>query len=365
MNGYLSEAALRRAFAASGKRHLILTGGRGAGKTTLIKTLCPEILPGITTRAVPKEAVYVRNNLTGEQKRIGVFDPSIPGPENRMKPDGLKEHLLPMLESVGACSGEWVTADEIGYLESEDEDCRRACRSLFEKKRVLAVLRKQDTPLCREILARDDVFIADLDTPFGSMGCVIMASGLGSRFASGGSGNKLTADFCGKPLISWVMDTASGLFLRITVVTRYEEVVRIAEERGISAVFHSLPQRSDTVRLGLEKMHGTDGCLFCQGDQPLLTRESAAAMLLCGRNDGNSAYRLAWNGTGASPVLFPSQMYPDLMNLPDGKGGGWLLKKYPDRVKCVEAADPSELADIDTPEDLEKLRKIQKRREEK
>lgn len=360
MNTNLTADAIRRSFDVSGKRHLILTGGRGAGKTTLLGSLCRDPFPGITTWAVPREAVYFRDNLTGERDRIGVFDEALPGPENRMRPDvdGMKNGLIPALEACGDCSGDWVSIDEIGYLEAESDECRRAICSLFEKKRVICVLRKQDTSLSRELLGRDDVFSVDLDDPFGNTGCVIMASGLGKRFSRDGAGNKLTADFMGRPLIEWVLDVTEGLFRRRVVVTRHEDAAQICRNRGIHVVFHDLPYRSDTVRLGLEAIGDTDGCLFCQGDQPLVTRETIGAMLLCGVNDPESFFRASWNGNAASPVLFPKWAYPGLMNLPDGKGGGYLLGKYPERVKCVNASHPEELRDIDTPEDLRELEMI-------
>ena len=71
-------------FLKSGKQHLVITGTRGSGKTTLLKMLFPEKLPGITTWAEPKKAVYLRENLTGETVQVGAFDPALPGPENRM-----------------------------------------------------------------------------------------------------------------------------------------------------------------------------------------------------------------------------------------------------------------------------------------
>ena len=40
------------------------------------------------------------------------------------------------------------------------------------------------------------------------------------------------------------------------------------------------------------------------------------------------------------------------MNLPQGKGGGFIAKKHPAQVVLVPAQDEYELYDIDTPDDL-------------
>ena len=101
---------------------------------------------------------------------------------------------------------------------------------------------------------------------FPSVGCVIMASGLGKRFG----GNKLMADFRGQPMIGRILEATEGLYLRRVVVTRHEDVEAFCRERGVAAVTHDLPGRNDTVRLGLNAVGEVDGCLFCPGDQPLL-----------------------------------------------------------------------------------------------
>ena len=79
-NKFVSETA-----AATGihkKRHLVITGSRGIGKSTLLR----EILalpyfsdlgpfPGFTTQAFPRDRVDLTDNLTGETARIGSYHP--------------------------------------------------------------------------------------------------------------------------------------------------------------------------------------------------------------------------------------------------------------------------------------------------
>ena len=79
-NKFVSETA-----AAAGihkKRHLVITGSRGIGKSTLLR----EILalpyfsdlgpfPRFTTQAFPRDRVELTDNLTGETARIGSCHP--------------------------------------------------------------------------------------------------------------------------------------------------------------------------------------------------------------------------------------------------------------------------------------------------
>lgn len=249
-------------------------------------------------------------------------------------------------------AGEWVTIDEIGYLESEHHGYRDAVRGLMQKKRLIVVVRKQDIPFLKELRNRPDVFVVDLDAPYGNIGCVIMASGLGIRFG----GNKLMADFHGVPLISHVFDATKGIFACRIVVTRHRDVAALCREQGIDVVVHDFPHQSDTVRLGINALGaGMNGCMFCSGDQPLLRQETVASLALAGANDKISIWRTVWETTAGTPVLFPKRTFSELLALPEGFGGSYVIKKYPEQVRTIPVRDMYELKDADTQEDLSVL----------
>ena len=187
---------------------------------------------------------------------------------------------------------------------------------------------------------------------FPKLGCVIMASGLGKRFGS----NKLMADFHGKPMIQRALDATDGLFAKRVVVTRHESVAALCRELGADVVLHDLPHRSDTVRLGLEALGDLDACMFLPGDQPLLRRETLAMLLEIQKENPNRIIRPAYEDSEGSPVLFPSWAFPELKALPEGKGGGIVIKNHPQEVYRVSVSNPFELADADTPETLELLK---------
>lgn len=189
--------------------------------------------------------------------------------------------------------------------------------------------------------------------PYGNIGCVIMASGLGKRFG----GNKLMADFRGEPMICRILDATEGIFAQRVVVTRSEEVAALCEWRGVRVILHDLPHRNDTVRIGMEAMPGIGCCMFTPADQPLLRRETVAALARAAANEQEFIWRTCCDGVPGSPVIFPQWTFPELLNLPEGKGGGFVVKKYPDRLRTIPVADPWELKDVDCPEDLEILLK--------
>lgn len=187
---------------------------------------------------------------------------------------------------------------------------------------------------------------------FPRIGCVIMASGLGKRFG----GNKLMADFLGKPMIQRALDATDGLFCCRVVVTRHESVADLCRSQNVDVVLHDLPYRSDTVRLGLDALGEMEACMFLPGDQPLLRRETVEQLLSHWEANPQSIVRPAYEDIPGSPVVFPERTFEQLRSLPEGKGGGWIMRQHPESVESVPINNPYELMDADTPQTLELLR---------
>lgn len=152
------------------KKHIFITGTRGSGKTTLIDELkdrfgSKDSIPGMITWCVPGEAVYMRKAGGCESVIIGKYDPHSLPPENNMKtvPDGFLVFGLSLLEELIHDASEWVLIDEIGFLEGSCQPYLKKLEELFERKRVMAVVRKQDIEHLNAILHREDALVLDLD----------------------------------------------------------------------------------------------------------------------------------------------------------------------------------------------------------
>lgn len=183
----------------SDKKHIVITGGRGSGKSTLLKKILTEYgevlahstigngvpilptgnssllnsseenpllpIPGIITWSEPKRAVYMRKSDSDKVITIGEFNPDSTSKENRMipVPDGFDIHGVNVLDELMNNPSEWVFIDEIGYLESSSVQYLNKLDELLAKKRVLAVVRKQEIRHIQDIIARSDVLVIDLD----------------------------------------------------------------------------------------------------------------------------------------------------------------------------------------------------------
>ena len=163
-----AEAACQK-FIDSGKRHLFLTGDRGSGKSTLFRTILPRLsesaVPGITTWAIPQQGVFLKDRFCEDCVQIGVYISGIEGKSHRMDPipQSLEEFGCSLLEQYLNSTSEWISIDEIGYLDSSSERYCQYILKLLDQKRVLAVLRKKEHPFLDTLKARDDTHIIDLD----------------------------------------------------------------------------------------------------------------------------------------------------------------------------------------------------------
>ena len=134
------------------------------------------------------------------------------------------------------------------------------------------------------------------------LGCVIMASGLGKRFG----GNKLMADFDGQPLICRALTVTEGLFSHRVVVTRHADVASLCHAQNVPVILHDMPFRNDTIRLGLNEVTrdgDINGCLFCPGDQPLLSRETIINLIDAFLADNKKLFALPFK-TFPAPLFF-------------------------------------------------------------
>lgn len=180
------------------------------------------------------------------------------------------------------------------------------------------------------------------------VGIVIMASGLGKRFG----GNKLMAQLGDKPMVQWIIDVSRQVEQSIVVVTRNPEVAELCQKQNIEVIFHDLPGRNDTIRLGIEHFnHGVKGCVFCPSDQPFLTVATFNHLIQNIQKCPDAIWRTAYEQEVGAPVYFPQKYFEELTKLPYGEGGKSVIQKHKDELRLLKVDNPDELRDIDTMQD--------------
>lgn len=115
-----------------------------------------------------------------------------------------------------------------------------------------------------------------------------------------------------------------------------------------------------SLRVGLDALlTGTaDACVIALADQPDIGPH-AVARLLSAHASGAVAAVATYDGVARNPVLLARRIWPDIAELAVGDTGAraW-LRAHPDLVTPVACDGTGTPFDVDTPEDLERLRGV-------
>ncbi len=186
------------------------------------------------------------------------------------------------------------------------------------------------------------------------LGCVVMAAGNARRFGE----NKLAAQLRGRSLILRTLEAVPPeAFENVVVVTQYPEIMRLAGEFRFSAVYNEHPDYgiSHTIELGLTALRDCDGVCFLVSDQPLLRRESVAALARCWKESPDKLAALGHGGVRGNPCIFPARFYQELLELREDHGGSTVIRRHEAELRLLEVPE-EELADVDTAEAMRDLR---------
>jgi CTP:molybdopterin cytidylyltransferase MocA len=99
-----------------------------------------------------------------------------------------------------------------------------------------------------------------------------------------------------------------------------------------------------------------EAAVIALADQPLVGAESVRRLIAAYR-DGATVAVAAYAGEPRNPVLIARQHWPAVLDLASGDAGARpFLRAHPDLVTLVECGDTGSPDDIDTPEDLARVR---------
>lgn len=190
-----------------------------------------------------------------------------------------------------------------------------------------------------------------------SVGAVILAAGLGSRFRTV---PKMLAPYDGTPMVRRAAEAAlaSRAGPVIAVLGTQAEGVRAALA-GLDLAFVENPDPaaglSTSLRAGLAALPpGTEAAVVLLGDMPRIGSAHIDALIAAyaGASPRPSAVVPVSGGRRGNPVLLDLHRLADaLAGLTGDRGAGPILKGRGDVLEV--AADPAVLFDVDTPEALE------------
>ena len=191
-----------------------------------------------------------------------------------------------------------------------------------------------------------------------SVSGILLAAGRSLRF---GEETKQLLDFAGEPLIRRVAAQACRSLLGevVAVVGHRARAVEAAlVGLDLRSVCNSRYRegRSGSIAVGIRSIdQGAEAALFMTADQPLLTKDVIDRIVTRYTRTRAVIVVPSFEGQRGSPVLFARKLFADLQALRKDRGGREIIRRFPELVVEVELESARPLADIDTPEDYERL----------
>jgi molybdenum cofactor cytidylyltransferase len=189
---------------------------------------------------------------------------------------------------------------------------------------------------------------------------IILAAGKSTRMHGN---NKLLAEIDGTPIIRRVVQAAldSKAGQVIVVLGWEEEKIRaaLAGLRCRMVVNRKYEEgQSSSVKVGLAEVNpSATGALILPGDVAMVDTRSIDMVI---QKYDLGEYKIvvaAHEGRPGHPILFDKQLFPEIERINEETFGlKAVVKKHEHEVCLVEAGSPNVLRDVDTPEDLKRLR---------
>jgi molybdenum cofactor cytidylyltransferase len=246
-------------------------------------------------------------------------------------------------------------------------------KNIPPQARRLVLLNQADTQelqsiggkMAKDLLSAFDAVIVGTLEPlhirtFERTAGIILAAGEARRFGR----PKQLLEYHGQPFVRTVAQTAlaSGLLPVVVVTGANAESVETAVQ-DLPVIITRNPDwqkgQSSSIRAGVSTLPGQIGAaIFLLADQPQILPTVLRALIEEHTRALAPILAPMIAGQRANPVLFDRLTFPALMALTGDMGGRSIFSKH--QVTYLPWHDEALLLDVDTPEDLEKLREQEK-----
>ena len=189
---------------------------------------------------------------------------------------------------------------------------------------------------------------------------IVPAAGPGSRF--GGAVHKLMQPFEGSTVLGMTLRHAVESQLPVLLVTTAQMLPlagKMLARRDIVVLNEAEAARGmgASIAVGIAERSGAPGWLVLPGDMPLV--QSSTLLAVAGALEQHAVVYAQHRGRRGHPVAFAAELYSELMQLSNDDGLRRLMLRYP--AHGEDTADGGVLLDVDTPRDLDALRRAAER----
>lgn len=196
---------------------------------------------------------------------------------------------------------------------------------------------------------------ANYDAESDKVGCILLAAGLGTRFAEG---NKLLHEIDGAPIVRRAVQPFLSVLEDVVVVVGHDAPAVRAALNGLDVTFVVNEEydhgQSTSLHCGIvvARNRGWDGILFGLGDMPFVGPESVQQLLAVHAGSAYTVLAAAYERTRGNPTLFDAVHY-DALSAIEGDQGGRKIIMESEGAALVETNDSGVVRDIDTVSEAE------------
>lgn len=187
---------------------------------------------------------------------------------------------------------------------------------------------------------------------------IILAAGKSERMGR----PKALLDYGGKTFLAHQLDIlrrSEADFLRVVLGHRPEEILAEVEVPPAEVVINRDYERGmlSSLQAGIRSLAGlaVEAALVCPVDHPAVTAELVDRLIDCHRTTGRGIVIPVAGERRGHPVLFAARLFDELLRAPVEVGARHVVRSHPEEVFEYRTGEAGVLADIDTPEDYNRL----------
>ncbi len=191
---------------------------------------------------------------------------------------------------------------------------------------------------------------------------IVLAAGQGSRFR--GLQHKLMQGLGASTVLATTLSNALATQMPVLVVTS-EPLAELVSRHVATRDMVVLPSADSpdshglgmgySIAAGVAARSDASGWLVLPADMPMV--QASTLHVVAQELDGHAVAYAQYRGLRGHPVGFAAELYSELVRLTGDEGARRLVARYP--AQGVEVDDPGVLLDVDTEDDLARVRVAQ------
>ena len=181
---------------------------------------------------------------------------------------------------------------------------------------------------------------------------IVLAAGSARRMRGR---DKLMETINGTPLIARQLGRAIATGLTTYVALSPDHPARADAINGMNAVRIPVPDAADGMAMSLRRAiaalpAGHTGAMVVLADMPDITTDDLNALRDAFDADPRAIIRATSNGVQGHPVVFPADLFPDLIAITGDTGAKPVIMTHKDRLHLIPLPEGHATTDLDTPE---------------